>query len=395
MNIRWLYPTLLAGWAVWVCGCSGLLGADFDHPAATDASGSSDAYGSSDVAVAADSPPHDAGSPVDGSTTRCDACDVAPACGGYGQPCCQNSSCGPGLVCLSTGCAGKVLMVGGQGATNYLNDAWEWDGTSWQSVPSGPPTAAWAMAASLGGKVYVFGGFSASSVGAMDGTDWDSLYAWDGVAWTQLSPKTMPPARNNGFMQFDGTELVLFGGLGADTLGDTWTFDGGGWNDWSSLTNRPGPRYGACGGLLDGGVVMFGGYQNLADGGGRQLGSTWQWTGSGWNGLKPDGGPSARSGGAAAIYKGKLIMVGGEDDTTIFDEVWSWDGSSWTQGPDAGIGGIVSPGLAEFDGKLVLFGGNDANNLPTANTWLYDGSTWTKSAATGPSARNGPVMVAR
>ena len=72
-------------------------------------------------------------------------------------------------------------------------------------------------------ETILFGGYS--STGATLSDTW----AWNGSTWTQLSPPTLPTARADSTMAFDGAtgKLVLFGGSildGTELLGDTWLY---------------------------------------------------------------------------------------------------------------------------------------------------------------------------
>jgi len=55
----------------------------------------------------------------------------------------------------------KVVLFGGQDfITPSLNDAWEWDGSSWsqKSPPTSPPLRGSYAMATLGSKVVLLGG---------------------------------------------------------------------------------------------------------------------------------------------------------------------------------------------------------------------------------------------
>jgi hypothetical protein len=69
------------------------------------------------------------------------------------------------------------------------------------------------------GEMVLFGG---------DATDFlDDTWSYDGSTWTEKSPTTSPPAREAASMAYDPAigKVVLFGGFGAGgPYGDTWTY---------------------------------------------------------------------------------------------------------------------------------------------------------------------------
>lgn len=70
------------------------------------------------------------------------------------------------------------------------------------------------------------------------------MWSWDGTAWTELTPPTLPPGRLDPQMEWDlaRQKLVLHGGAvsGAlsPSLSDTWEWDGATWTQ--TATNGPG-----------------------------------------------------------------------------------------------------------------------------------------------------------
>jgi hypothetical protein len=139
----------------------------------------------------------------------------------------------------------RVVLLGG----NYLPvDAWEWDGSSWQErvAAGGPPPGRWGH--SVGhdpgrGALAVFGGW---------GTGGDLADTWEltgGPGTWQWSQRGSGPAsRGGGAMFFDGTRLVLLGGAGPGQNGhDGWAWDGLAWQqlspvaapyDWPNFSGR-------------------------------------------------------------------------------------------------------------------------------------------------------------
>lgn len=154
--------------------------------------------------------------------------------------------------------AGNVVLFGGQGEFNLLDDTWIWDGEqqTWSEVlempgmaPLNPrPSARKAAAAAYdpnSGKMLLFGGEGAG-VDEVLGDTW----LWDGLtqSWQSLGTLPGPSARAGAQIAYDGDQLVLFGGYSLSgggvrsPLGDTWLWDGNAWSQVSPL-NSPPPMY--------------------------------------------------------------------------------------------------------------------------------------------------------
>jgi len=120
-----------------------------------------------------------------------------------------------------------VVMFGGQGSQVFA-DTWTFDGTNWtKKSPSSSPDARWGPGMAFdrdGGDVVLFGG---------EGADFfprDDTWTWDGTNWTERTPATSPVARFRMPMEWTANnQVLLFGGVGADSYGDTWTWDGTNW----------------------------------------------------------------------------------------------------------------------------------------------------------------------
>jgi hypothetical protein len=125
----------------------------------------------------------------------------------------------------------RTVMFGGtvDGFALY-SDTWEWDGNNWTNTGASGPAGRVYHAASYDsarGAVVLFGGsYRPDSALAIDDT-----WAWDGTAWTQLFPSTVPLARLGHGMAYDSgrSRLVCFGGFSTgygNTPAETWEFQG-------------------------------------------------------------------------------------------------------------------------------------------------------------------------
>jgi hypothetical protein len=176
---------------------------------------------------------------------------------------------------------GTVVLFGGLGlhgtADFALGDTWTWDGTAWtrqHPAASPSPRDAASMAYDTATSTVVLFGGSGRHI-LHEAQTW----TWDGTTWTKQTPGTSPPGRIAASMAYDAATgtVVLFGGVGRvphgnRVLADTWTWDGTTWTQQTPATSPPGRDDAAM--AYDGAastVVLFGGHRHgfLAD--------TWTW----------------------------------------------------------------------------------------------------------------------
>jgi N-acetylneuraminic acid mutarotase len=224
-----------------------------------------------------------------------------------------------------------VVLFGGEDSNRVaLGDTWDFDGSIWtQRSTSGPPARYGAAAATLNGKFVLFGGAIITDAGLYD--PMDDTWEWDGSSWTQRNVAG-PAARFGAAAASLNGKVVLFGGRGTQNWGDTWEWDG---STWTQMTTSPSPspRSNMAVATLGGKVVIFGG---TADGV-TDFSETWEWDGASWR-QRMLIGPPARSGASAAVASGTVFLFGGFDDTNFayFADTWAWDGRSWMQRPELG-----------------------------------------------------------
>lgn len=200
-----------------------------------------------------------------------------------------------------------------------------------------------------------------------------------------------PVARSGHAIAWDPDRgrMVLFGGQvvgeqSAQSLGDTWEWDGELWTQVADTGPSPRGAHGMAFDQVSRGILLFGGDS--------VPGETWLWDGADWVQVA-DTGPSARYGFAVATDPGRsrVVLFGGQaakPNTGVFGDTWEWDGSQWSQsadtGPSARMGARMSYNVP--DANIVLFGGLGAEWLN--DTWSWNGDNWTQIADTGPSARH-------
>lgn len=228
-----------------------------------------------------------------------------------------------------------VVVFGGYSVvangSTYVNDTWVWDGSAWaEKLPSFPPPArSGASAATLNGRMMVYGGAGPTSLG--------DTWVWDGSTWTNETPLSSPPARNHAAMATLGDKVFLFGGVigdfeAATLANDTWAWDGVSWTQLHPPVS-PSPREAAMMGEVSGRLILFGGEDDSGGASSEYLGDTWSWDGTTWTELHPVSSPQARGYGSAAGFGDTMLLFGGlwNGPMVAAGDTWVWDGSTWTQ----------------------------------------------------------------
>jgi hypothetical protein len=242
---------------------------------------------------------------------------------------------------------GRTLLFGGQGTMALLGDTWNWDGASWTqlSPAAGPsPRQRHALAFdAVRGRAVLFGGLN-SPVGVPLGETWE----WDGASWAQLFPAAAPAARDSAAMAFDATRgrVILFGGWscphhgGCTYFADTWEWDGVAWTQRSPATSPParGSHVMAYDPIRRR-VVVSGGR------GSATYTDAWEWDGTNWTPRAPATAPTARAGHAAAFdaARGRLVVFGGQDQALSKEvsDVWEYFAPCDPIGPGHPGGGLA------------------------------------------------------
>jgi len=340
----------------------------------------------------------------------------------------------------------RLVVVGGRTATsNTLNDVWEFDGTTWTKVASGPPASldlAIAYDAKNNEMVAYLG--NTNQTWTYDGTTWTNrmpsvgpnvqepvmayvpalervvmfggvqqnqsitgrMYVWDGSPgvknWVLRGPYDTVKRKDHALAEDGRGRLFMYGGctsasttMCSSTLEDTQFYDGTNWFE----ERTPPPAVHVATTYANGKIVRFGGGTAAAQP--ITPADTWELTRRGWQ--KFSDGPAADDSppplyGARMVYddrRDQLVLFGGIQAGNVVDgRTWLRTGSTWTTVmPTPSPPGRILPSMA-FDqarGVTVMFGGLDLNGF-VGGTWLWNGSTWS-SVTAGPSARVGAAMA--
>ncbi|MRS03027.1 TIR domain-containing protein [bacterium] len=129
-------------------------------------------------------------------------------------------------------------------------------------------------------------------------------------------------------------------------------------------------------------VLLFGGLTISIPGGQRALGETLEWNGTVWRRLHVDS-PEPRW-GHKMIYdqdSGVIVLFGGTDGKSFFNDTWTWEGhtATWKK-----VASEISPSARTHHGMLydalknrvLLIGGMSADKLPLGDLWEWNGKEW-------------------
>ena len=136
---------------------------------------------------------------------------------------------------MAASAAVTLLFGGSNSAGECLNDTWNWNGTTWAKLgPANSPSARTgaAMAYDVDNSVWVlFGGMN-------EYYRLPETWTFDGTTWTKQTPAHSPPGLTGAQMCWDsqgGGRVILFGGFSATdnyASNQTWAWDG---TDWTLL----------------------------------------------------------------------------------------------------------------------------------------------------------------
>ncbi|HVS30405.1 MAG TPA: kelch repeat-containing protein [Thermoanaerobaculia bacterium] len=294
------------------------------------------------------------------------------------------SSPGPrSLFGMATdGARGVIYMTSGLTDDGFFNDFWKFESGFWHQITldeTAPQCAIplTAFDSNRGKLVYLC---NDSALHEFDGTEWKKI---EGL-------RTNPSPRRFAAMVYDENlrKTVLFGGYedqNANYTNRTWTWDGSTWVE----VKKKRPHLRALHSMWYDPIlrrtVIYGGLgRKNKDGRLERWSDMWSFNGTDWVEIKPSALPAARYGAQIAVNpnSGRTLLFGGLRVETgenglqkqvYANDTWEWDGTTWRQlNPD----GAPSPrenGSLSFDpasNRMILFGG--WSGYFHGDTWEYD-----------------------
>jgi len=281
---------------------------------------------------------------------------------------------GAGGICFDTKRQVVVLFGGAALGGTFLNDIWEWNGSTWtQKFPQGPspiprrnPNLVYDEARQ---RVVTYGGMDA--LYAPLGDTWE----YDGQRWTNAVPPVSPGPKHGHSMWYDPgrQRTALYGGQGTTAI---WEWDGAVWSSRQPALS-PSARYeSACAFDFDRGrMILFGGdsFGPTSD--------TWEFDGSSWIQLNPAHSPEARMGGRLVYDQNgkRALLFGGQSREDHINDLWEWEGGDWKRISESATPRIGNEFQFVYDvarKRLVLHG--HVNGDASTSTWEFDGAIWSR-----------------
>ncbi|MEA2646758.1 MAG: large repetitive protein [Chloroflexota bacterium] len=259
------------------------------------------------------------------------------------------------------------------------------EGAWYQVHPRTVPQGRYDTSAAFDGTgVVMFGGLAGDTETTLGET-----WTWDGGDWTLRHPVRSPSPRWGAQLAWDGTEVVLFGGNTSrrfdSATNELWTWDGNTWTGRSAL--HPPPATTDARLAYDGsGFVMYTGQTAQGD----FTGSTWTLTRTGqtysWTERVTPTSPGTRGGEEMSYDRSRnvALLTGGTNGGPMYDDVWYWDGTSWS---NRGQFGVPS------SGKTMAFDGVTEVLLATGQTHTWTGNGWREQAGVTPAGNGGHVIA--
>lgn len=225
--------------------------------------------------------------------------------------------------------------------------------------------------------------------------------------WTKKMPSNPPADRSNFDMVWDNTnnQVILYGGAGETTnvvYNDTWVYtpptshsDQGSWTNKAPASN-PGKLYGHQMAWNGSSLILHGGLEYDLS---QVVNKTYSYnpTANSWTQVST-GGPNIMY--AAMEYSpsdSSVYLFGGYDGTNYKDNLWKYSAGSWTEVTDTGA--PVARGNTDMiwdnvGNQFVFFGGK--NSIDYFNdTYLLNISTntWTNKTPTSPPAKRSDTAM--
>jgi hypothetical protein len=140
-----------------------------------------------------------------------------------------------------------------------------------------------------------------------------------------------------------------------------------------------------------GNALIFGGQQ-----GSTLLNDLWRFDGTSWIQV-PAAGPSPRFYHSLAFdsNRGRAVLFGGTVGSGFLDETWEWNGTAWLLRGSATRPAPRWQQAMAYDPsrqRIVLFGGDGSSLF--GDLWEYDGNTWQqRQVPGGPGPRSGASLA--
>ncbi len=266
---------------------------------------------------------------------------------------------------------GQVYVIGGFRSDASIADTvevYDPQTDTWGSVTPLPIALHHAGAVAQGGRLYVMGGFS----DVLFVAPLDRVFEYDPNADSWSEKASMPNPRGSFAVGLLDGLIYVAGGSPAAREQDLAVYDPG-LDSWTVLPSMPTPRNHLSGGTIDGRFYAAGG-RSGGIGGITSALEEYEPISQTWTSRAPM--PTARGGVAGAVVGDRLFVFGGEgnpgDPSGVFPQTEVYDvvSDSWTSRapmptPRHGTGAAVVNGLIYIPGGATTqgFGVSDAHEV--------------------------------
>jgi N-acetylneuraminic acid mutarotase len=286
-----------------------------------------------------------------------------------GKPAPQQRSEAMGLVV-----GGKLYVFSGYSDTSYIPktlraDTYDPQADEWEGLPPMPRPMTHSGIATDGVRyIYLAGGVvgelhADGSYKKLDAID--EVWRYDTLDKVWAAMPSLPEPRGAGELALLGRTLHFFGGTGLDrytSVGDHWTLDLGGGSNWETAVDLPNPRNHLADAVIDGKLYAIGGQE------GHNETLVTQTSLQVWNPAQPDRWtelaplPKGRShtAGATVVIAGKIYLFGGEEfHNASRDSIFVYDPASNSWSLSNALPRRAHSGIAGLiNGKLIYTTGN-------------------------------------
>ncbi len=260
----------------------------------------------------------------------------------------------------------RLYAIGGETADGVTDEVAIYDPptNSWSAGTRKPTAVANVAAASLGGRIFVPGGTTATG-GVTNALE---VYDHATATWEARAPLPTPTAAYA--LACLGGKLYLFGGWdGQAYRRDVLIYDPE-TDSWAAATPMPEPRGFLAAGVLEGLIYVVGGYNGAQE---LDTVSVYDPAGEGtaagpWSERTPLSQP--RGGLAAAVIGSRLYTIGGGwSQALAFNEQYDAASGAWSRIATPVPGQWRNLGLAVYAQKLYAVGGWSGSYLATVEEY--------------------------
>ena len=294
--------------------------------------------------------------------------------------------------------AGKLYLIGGNpvGMTGTPPGAvWEYDaaGDKWTRKKNMPLAAHHVAVTENAGKIYVFGGGVQKQAGGQSYVPANNAWEYDPAADSWKALAAMPTARLAAVAAAVGGKIYVMGGAGNYKAREGQSLDPNqphrvfdvnevydpATNSWASKQVLPTPRSAMFAGVVNGKVYLIGGRVGAAFatvGSATDIVEEYDPATDKWGFLK-DRMPTPRDEGVAVVYNNRIYVAGGESINALNNsvsrafEVYDPASNSWQSLGNMPLaryglaGGVIGNRIHVVGGHITAaFGGGEPLNTP-------------------------------